>query len=87
MAKKERSEHARNRGKEFGKRLRKVREQKDLSRNDLSKIADIPVDTISSIEGGRILSPGLFIAADLVHALEGNLNEWVKNQRRQKGEP
>ena len=77
MARKEIDRSTKMRGETFARRLKKERERLDLTQGDLSKKSDVPLDTLRSIENGRISTPGLFIAADLVRALEGKLDEWI----------
>ncbi len=60
------------------------REKLSLSQSQMSLLTGIPVDTIRSIENGRILAPGLFTAADLVHALDGNLDQWIAKSKHKK---
>ncbi len=67
----------RERGLSFAKKLKQERENQDMTQSELSARANVPLDTLRSIENGRILSPGVFIAADLVHALDGELDGWV----------
>lgn len=80
------------RGMSFAKRLKEERENREMTQSELSARANIPLDTLRSIENGRTLSPGVFIAADLVHALNGNLDGWVdhplpKNSKVKRGRP
>jgi transcriptional regulator with XRE-family HTH domain len=84
MARKELNKKAKDRGITFARRLKDERERKEITQNDLSKMSNVPLDTVRSIENGRISSPGLFIAADLVHALDGRLDEWIFKNKRQR---
>ena len=84
MARKELDDATKIRGETFSRRLKKERERLDLTQGDLSRKSNVPLDTVRSIENGRILTPGLFIAADLVHALEGTLDEWIPTRSKDK---
>lgn len=84
MARKELNKITKDRGSYFAKRLKEERQKLEYSQSDLSRISNVPLDTLRSIENGRITSPGLFIAADLVHALKGNLDGWLEIQKKRK---
>lgn len=78
MSRKDSDSRLSSRGENFRKMLRKAREGQGLSQNDLAVKAKVPLDTLRSIETGRINAPNLFLAADLVKALRGNLDRWIK---------
>ena len=61
----------------FANRLKKAREKKGLSQNDLARETNISIDTIRSLENSRIKSPSLFMAFDLVSALDGSIEKWL----------
>jgi transcriptional regulator with XRE-family HTH domain len=65
----------RERGKRLGSELRRERQRKDMKIGACATEADISVDTLRSIESGRIASPGFFIVATLARLLELNLDE------------
>lgn len=75
---------SKERGQTFSKKLRIERERRSLTQRRLSEMSDVPLDTLRSIESGRILCPGIFVAIDLVHALGGNVSEWFKPNTRKK---
>lgn len=79
MARSKVDQKFKDRGISFAKRLKEVRESKDMTQSELSVRANVPLDTLRSIENGRILSPGVFLAADLVHALDEKLDGWIDN--------
>ncbi len=85
MARKELDTSVKKRGETFARRLKKERQRLSITQNDLSKRSNVPLDTLRSIENGRITSPGLFIAADLVRALDGTLDEWISPARKSRG--
>tara|TARA_B100001971_G_scaffold213155_1_gene245577 strand:+ start:170638 stop:170892 length:255 start_codon:yes stop_codon:yes gene_type:complete len=61
----------------FSKRLKLERENMGLSQNELAMRTNISIDTIRSLEGCRIKTPGLFMAYKLVLALDGKIEEWL----------
>lgn len=77
MARSKNSDAVESFGKLFAKRLKSVRESKDIRQSELSAMTGISLDTIRSLEGGRIKSPGLYISYRLVNSLGGNLNKWL----------
>lgn len=84
MARSELDEKTKNKGAQFAKKLKRERQRENLSQSELSALANVPLDTLRSIENGRVHSPGLFIAADLVHALNGKLDDWLSGRRKGK---
>lgn len=85
MARKELDKSTKVRGKTFARRLKEERERQEITQSDLSKKSNVPLDTLRSIENGRIATPGLFIAADLVRALDGTLDDWIFNRKNGRG--
>ncbi len=77
MARTKLDEKTKARGTSFSQKLKVQREKKRLTQRELSDRANIPLDTLRSIENGRVLAPSVFIAADLVHALDGKLDGWI----------
>ena len=78
MSKKPINQSLRKRGIAFSKMLQKERRAKGLTQEQLGKNANVSLDTVRSIENGRVSAPGLFIAASLVEALNGDLSKWLK---------
>jgi len=72
-------------GESLSKKIKKERERLQLSQSQLSNISSVPLDTLRSIENGRIITPNVFIADNLVKALRGNLDKWLKEIRIQNG--
>lgn len=64
-------------GKYFGKLLKSKREAHFINQSQLSFLSKVSVDSIRSIECGRISSPGLLVAFKLTRALGENLNDWL----------
>lgn len=69
-------------GASFSLRIKRERERLELSQSELSNISKVPLDTLRSIESGRIVTPSVFIADSLVKALKGNLDKWLREIRR-----
>jgi transcriptional regulator with XRE-family HTH domain len=78
MSKKPTSQKIRKQGIAFSKMLKKERQAKAFTQDQLAKKANVSLDTVRSMENGRIAAPGLFIAASLVEALNGDLSKWLK---------
>ena len=72
-------------GESLSKKIKSEREKLKLSQSQLSNISSVPLDTLRSIENGRIITPSVFIADNLVKALRGNLDKWLKEIRIQNG--
>ena len=77
MARTKVDEKTKERGVSFSQKLKDQRGKKKMTQRELSDRANIPLDTLRSIENGRVLAPSVFIAADLVHALDGKLDGWI----------
>lgn len=77
MARRHLTDAQKKRGEALCRKIRETRERRGISQQRLADKADIPVDTLRAIEQERILAPGIFMAADIVHALEGDLDSWV----------
>ena len=74
----------RERGRRLASALATAREQKRWSQSDLSKRADVRLDTIRKIEQGRVASPSFFIVADLVVTLGIELDEFINPSNQPK---
>ena len=70
-------------GISLSRKIKKERERLSLSQSQLSDISNVPLDTLRSIENGRIRTPNVFIADSLVKALKGNLDKWLREIRSQ----
>ena len=78
MNRKKRDAKTIKRGEELAQKIKKEREKADLSQEELAQKAQIKIDTLRSIESKRIKTPNVFIVADLVKVLRGDLNKWIK---------
>ena len=66
------------RGSRLSSLIQEARKAAGLTQEELSKKAKIKIDTLRSIEGGRIQAPNVFLIADIAKELKGDLNEWLK---------
>ena len=62
----------------IGKNIKKLRKQRDLSQDRLSKLADISHNTIIKIESGAIQSPTMDTAQKISKALGVSLDDLMK---------
>ncbi len=62
----------------IGKNIKKLRKQRDLSQDKLSKLADISHNTIIKIESGAIQSPTMDTASKIAKALGVSLDDLMK---------
>jgi len=63
---------------QIGKNIKKLRKQKGLSQDRLSKLADISHNTIIKIESGAIQSPTMDTAHKIAKALGVSLDDLIK---------
>ena len=82
MARNKSNKETLKRGKEFSSKVKSARKERNWTQSVLSEKSKVPLDTIRSIENGRIYSPGLFVALDLINALGGSLQSWFKEIKR-----
>ena len=59
------------------KALRELKEEKNLSTNQIAARSGIPASTISRILSGQTDSPNILTIAAIVNAMEGSLDELV----------
>jgi len=62
----------------IGKNIKKLRKQRDLSQDRLSKLADISHNTIIKIESGAIQSPTMDTVQKIAKALGVSLDDLMK---------
>ena len=62
----------------IGKNIKKLRKQRDLSQDRLSKLADISHNTIIKIESGAIQSPTMDTAQKIAKALNVSIDDFIK---------
>ncbi len=66
------------RGSRLAGIIQQKRQELDLTQEELSAKAKIKLDTLRSVENGRISAPNVFLIADIAKILDGDLNEWLK---------
>lgn len=66
------------RGKSLAKIIQTERVKRGFTQEGLAIESGIRIDTLRSIESGRIATPNVFIVADLAKTLGGDLNKWLK---------
>jgi transcriptional regulator with XRE-family HTH domain len=59
----------------IGQALRDIRESRGMTESDLSRASGIPTSTISRIEHGETLSPGIIVVARLCAAMRVSVDE------------
>jgi transcriptional regulator with XRE-family HTH domain len=87
VARKVLDESTKQRGAAFSRRVREERERLGLTQDELAKHAKVSLDTLRSVEQAKILVPGVFLAADIVKALEGDLDTWVSDEQHGRAGP
>jgi transcriptional regulator with XRE-family HTH domain len=63
----------------IAKNIKKLRKQRGLSQDKLSKLADISHNTIIKIESGAIQSPTMDTASKIAKALGVSLDDLINN--------
>ena len=62
----------------IGKNIKKLRKQKGLSQDRLSKLADISYNTVIKLESGGITNPSIGTLQKLAKALNVNIDDLLK---------
>jgi len=62
----------------MGKDIKKLRKQKGLSQDQLSKLADIPYNMLNKLESGRITNPSINTLQNLDESLNIGVNNLLK---------
>src|SRR5207244_2732679 len=62
---------------EFGRRLRELRKQKNISQRDLATQVAVDFTYLSKIEGGRLAPPSEDVIRRLAQALDTDENELI----------
>ena len=62
----------------IGKNIRKLRKQKGLSQDRLSKLADISYNTVIKLESGNITNPSVDTLQKLARALNVGVDDLLK---------
>jgi transcriptional regulator with XRE-family HTH domain len=61
----------------IAKNIRKLRKEKELSQDRLSKMADVSYNSIMKIESGAIQSPGIDIVQKIAKALGVSVDKLI----------
>ena len=64
---------------QIGKNLKKLRKQKGLSQDRLSKLADISYNTVIKLESGGITNPTIETLQKMAKALGVSVDELIKS--------
>lgn len=63
----------------LGKKIQKLRKDKELSQDELARRADVPYTTLTKIEIGIIKKPSVFAIAKIAQALDISLDDLLFN--------
>lgn len=75
MARKSLSRAERDHGRQLGRRLSAIREERGMSAQDVAVSAKLSVDTLRSIETGRLPTPGFLTVARIATTLNLSLDQ------------
>jgi len=64
---------------QIGKNIKKLRKQKGLSQDRLSKLADISYNTVIKLESGGIINPSIDTLQKLTKALNVSVDDLLKS--------
>jgi len=62
----------------IGKNLKKIRTEKGISQDRLSKLADVALNTIVTLESGNNGNPTIETMTKIAQALEVDINDLMK---------
>ena len=62
----------------IGKNLKKLRQEKGISQDRLSKLADLSLNTVVTVESGANPNPTIETLTRIAKALEVGVNELIK---------
>ena len=62
----------------IGKNIKKIRQEKGISQDRLSKLADLSLNTVVTIESGANPNPTIETLTRIAKALEVGVNELIK---------
>lgn len=78
MARSETSEEKKERGEHFRSLVQTRRKQLKLTQSQLAEMANISVELVRALEGGRSCNPSFFVAIDIMRALDIELGKEVE---------
>ena len=62
----------------IGKNIKKRRQEKDISQDRLSKLADLSLNTVVTVESGANSNPTIETLTKIAKALEVGVNDLIK---------
>ncbi len=68
-----------DRGRRLGQLIKRERDAKSISAEDLARAVQCSVETIRKVEGGSVANPGFFTVAAIAEALDTALPEMAKS--------
>lgn len=78
MPRPELDNETKERGRKLGKVISAERSKQNLSQEQLAIKANVRIETLKSIELGRVFTPNAFTISAIAKALKGDLNKWLK---------
>jgi len=67
-----------NQGSKIAKNLKKIRQDKDISQDRLSKIADLSLNTVVTVESGANPNPTIETLTRIAKALDVGVDDLIK---------
>jgi transcriptional regulator with XRE-family HTH domain len=62
----------------LGQRIRKLRQELELSQDDFARKANVPYTTLTKIETGVIKKPSVFVVSKIAKALNVAIEDLIK---------
>ena len=62
----------------IGKNLKKIRQEKGISQDRLSKLADLSLNTVVTVESGLNLNPTIETLTKIAQALDVKVDDLIK---------
>ncbi len=64
----------------LGKNIQRIRLEKKMTQDELSRKADVPYTTLTKVEIGFIKSPSVFVVAKIAQTLETSIEELISEK-------
>lgn len=64
----------------LGKNIQRIRQEKKMTQDELSRKADVPYTTLTKVEIGFIKSPSVFVVAKIAKTLETSIEELISEK-------
>ncbi|MFA4872931.1 MAG: helix-turn-helix transcriptional regulator [Patescibacteria group bacterium] len=68
-----------NQGSKIAKNLKKIRQDKGISQDRLSKLADLSLNTVVTVESGANPNPTIETLTRIAKALDVGVDDLIKN--------